>query len=320
MDAIIITRFHHGGKFIQDKTEITYKGEAEVEYVNIDKDHLSIIELLFYTKQLGYITVGEFCVKDPTKNGFIEVGTNFTSVNLIKDLKDGDFLDIYVKHLVDDVEVVTIGFLCGSVVEEDIEDINVTASKGLNHEAESENVNVKVEPGDISDLDVEWTESNEESSDDSQEDAIPDVDDSEVDEELRSLRNERRNKVKKKKPTQTGEIKLGTAGVDRGFEDIGRNKAARYTGRLGGDEQYIDSSELDSEDSRDELDSEFVKGVDLPRRRKSKKVRFDPDCVVAIFELGMIFESAEQFRKIVADYSCEYKTRLKLKPNDKKKS
>ncbi|XP_069145097.1 uncharacterized protein [Solanum lycopersicum] len=319
MDAIIITRFHHGGKFIQDKTGITYKGEAEVEYVNIDKDHFSIIELLFYTKQLGYITVGGFCVKDPTKNDFIEVDTDLTLVNLIKDLKDGDFLDIYVKYVVDDLEVVTTGLLCGSVVEEDLEDINVTASEGLNHEAESENVNVEVEPGDISDLDVEWTESNEESSDDSQEDAIPDVDDSEVDEELRSLRNERRNKVKKKKPTQTEEIKLGTAGVDRGFEDIGRNKAARYTGRLGGDEQYIDSSELDSEDSRVELDSEFVKGVDLPRRRKSKKVRFDPDCVVAIFELGMVFESAEQFRKAIADYSCQYKTRLKLKPNDKKR-
>ena len=60
------------------------------------------------------------------------------------------------------------------------------------------------------------------------------MDDSEVDEELRSLRNEKRNKVKKKKPTQTEKIKLGTSGVDRGFEDIGRNKAARYTGRLGG--------------------------------------------------------------------------------------
>ena len=91
----------------------------------------------------------------------------------------------------------------------------MTASEGLNHEAESENVNVEVEPGDISHLDVEWTESNEESSDDSQEDAIPNVDDSEVDEELRSLRNERRNKVKKKKPTQTEEIKLGTARVHR---------------------------------------------------------------------------------------------------------
>jgi len=32
----------------------------------------------------------------------------------------------------------------------------------------------------------------------------------------------------------------------------------------------------------------------------------------------MVFESAEQFRIVVADYSCEYKIRLKLKPNDKK--
>ena len=88
-----------------------------MEYVNINKDHISIIELLFYTTQLGYIIVGGFCVKDPTKNGFIEVDTNFTLVNLIKDLKDGDFLNLYVKHVVDDVEVVTAGLLCGSVVE-----------------------------------------------------------------------------------------------------------------------------------------------------------------------------------------------------------
>ena len=33
----------------------------------------------------------------------------------------------------------------------------------------------------------------------------------------------------------------------------------------------------------------------------------------------MVFESAEQFRKVVADYSCEYKIRLKLKPNNKKR-
>ena len=34
--------------------------------------------------------------------------------------------------------MVTTGLLCGSVVEQDLEDINVTASEGLNHEAESE--------------------------------------------------------------------------------------------------------------------------------------------------------------------------------------
>ena len=34
-------------------------------------------------------------------------------------------------------------------------------------------------------------------------------------------------------------------------------------------------------------------------QEEGKKVRFDPNCVVAIFELGMIFESAEQFRKLL---------------------
>ncbi|WMV46368.1 hypothetical protein MTR67_039753 [Solanum verrucosum] len=295
MDTVIITRFHHGGKFIQDKNGTTYKGENEVEYVNINKDHFSIIELLFYTKQLGYITVGGFCVKDPTKNDFIKVETYFTLLNLIKDIKDGDFLDLYVKHMVDDVEVVTTtSLLCGPVVEknsnvvgeEDLQDINVTASEGLNHEAESENVNVEVEPGDISDLEEEWAGSNQESSVDSQEDAIPDEDNSEADEELRSLRNERRNKVKKKKPIQTEEIKLGTAGIDRGFEDIGRNKAARYTGRLGGNEQYIDSSELDSDDSRDGLDPDFVRGVDLPARRKIKKGSCKGELLVVVSRNG----------------------------------
>jgi len=60
-----------------------------------------------------------------------------------------------------------------------------------------------------------------------------------------------------------------------------------------------------------------VEGVDLPARRKSKKVRFDPDCVVAIFELGMVFENAIEFRKAVAEYAVEYKVKLKLRPNEK---
>ncbi|KAH0672481.1 hypothetical protein KY290_024714 [Solanum tuberosum] len=151
--------------------------------------------------------------------------------------------------------VSTTSLLCEPVVEknsnvvgeEDLQDINVTASEGLNYEAEFENVNVEVEPGDISDLEEEWAGSNQESSADSQEDAIPDEDDFEVDEELRSIRNERRNKVKNKKPIQTEEIKLGTA----------------------------DSSELDSDDNRDELDPDFMRDVDLPARRKSKKVKVE---------------------------------------------
>ncbi|KAG5576178.1 hypothetical protein H5410_056312 [Solanum commersonii] len=106
-------------------------------------------------------------------------------------------------------------------------------------------------------------------------DAIPDEDDSDVDEELRSLRAKMRNKINpnlrkkrdRKKKTITKEVPIGEAGVDTGFEDIGINKKNRYVGRLGGDEKYIDSSECDSDDNTDMLDAEAVRSVDLPGRR-----------------------------------------------------
>ncbi|KAF3671994.1 hypothetical protein FXO38_06319 [Capsicum annuum] len=136
-----------------------------------------------------------------------------------------------------------------------VHDINV---EGLHEEpTQTDNIDVEFGVNELSDL--EGAEIDLNSSADSQEINIPEDDDSEVDEE--------------------------------GFEDIGRNKAARYIGRLGREEEYIDSSDLDSDDSRDQLKPEAVKGVDLPTRRKSKKVKFDPDCVMAIFEIGMIFEN-----------------------------
>jgi len=86
---------------------------------------------------------------------------------------------------------------------------------------------------------------------------------------------------------------------------------------IGEDEQYINSSDLDSDDSRGELDPKVVDGIDLPARRKSKMVRFDHDCVVDIFELGMIFENAKEFRRTMAEYVVEYKIKLKLRPSEK---
>ncbi|KAG5626260.1 hypothetical protein H5410_011478 [Solanum commersonii] len=219
MDIIVVTRFHYGSKFVEDTSGggLTYIGESEVEYIGIDKDHFSLMELLFYTRDLGVTT--RSCAQS---------------------------------------ENISVG---------------VGVDEGLQQEATQSENNVKVGVDDASYL--EGVETYWDISDDSQEFAIPDDNDSEIDEELRTLRNERRTKL--------------------GFEDIRRNKADRYVGRLGGDEQYIDSSELDSDDSRDELDPEVVEGIDLPVRRKSKKIRFDPDCVVAIFELGM------------AEYIVEYK-------------
>ncbi|KAM3290891.1 hypothetical protein P3S67_019180 [Capsicum chacoense] len=305
-NIIITTRFHHGGKFVSDEEYgPRYIGESEVKYVSMDKAHFSIFELLYYTKEFGYMTVGGFYFKDPKKKVFIEVENDLTSVSLVEDLEDGDFLDLYVNHVVDEVEVVEdrvpSSFLCGTVGDQSSNVIGENSNVGENistvhdinveglHEELTQTDNIDIESGADELSDLEGAETDLDSSADSQEFNIPEDDDSEVDEELRTFRNERRNCVKQKKPVQNEEIKLGSA----------------------------DSSEVDSDDSADGLEPEAVRGVDLLARRKSKKVRFDPDCVVAIFELGMIFENAKQFRKVVAEYAVEYKVRLKLKPNEK---
>ncbi|KAH0682034.1 hypothetical protein KY289_019786 [Solanum tuberosum] len=141
---------------------------------------------------------------------------------------------------------------------------------------------------------------------------IPSEDGSDIDEELRAFRQERRNKKQRKKAIEFEEIPVGEAGgIDRGFEDIGKNKTDKYAEKLGGDEDYIDSSDCWSDDSDEQLDVDVVRGVDIPTRRKSKKVRYDENCEVSIFELGMVFEGANQFRKAVADYAVEYRRQIK---------
>ncbi|KAH0776290.1 hypothetical protein KY290_007701 [Solanum tuberosum] len=111
-------------------------------------------------------------------------------------------------------------------------------------------------------------------------------------------------------------VELGEVGIDKGFENIFTNKAAKYNGKLGGDEVFIDSSDEPSEDSDEELDVLAQPGVDLPLRRKSNKLRYDSSSFISFFELGMIFESATQFRKVVADYVVQHKVQLRLKPNE----
>jgi len=352
-DDYILTRFHHGGTFIEQPVPI-YKGELDAFVVAIDKDHFSVVELSAYAKDLGYAVVeGFYCQKE--KDGdFIKVFSDFQLYEFVKDLKHGDILDVYLRHGVSQPEVVeeNVGLLCGAEVggggndqfkaratpgsntntEEPIEPptepthnaaeppIEPTLNDAKPTHNSSEPIVNPVDGDEPPDHNVneDGVQSDVESSE-SEEDVLPEEDDSDVDDELRSLRAERRSKrqgKQRKKPIATDEIPLGEAGIDRGFEDIGRNKTSRYVGKLGGDEQFIDSSEADSEDSTEELDPEAIPGVDIPARRRSTKVRYDPDCEVAIFELGMIFENAIEFRKALANYAIEYKVQIKLRPNE----
>ncbi|KAK6776159.1 hypothetical protein RDI58_027160 [Solanum bulbocastanum] len=316
MDSYILTCFHHGGCVVGNPNP-TYQREVDVYGVGIDKDHFSLVEFLSYTKDLGYTNVKGFYCED--NNELVQVTSDTQLLKFMKDLVDGDELHVYVVHEIDELEELPApGLLPWSGPVDEYVGINTEGT--VENDSYLNEVDTELPGGDTIQNEAESYLP----SSDTDVDAIPDEDDSDVDEELRSLRAERRKKrnpnLRKKrdreKKTITKEVPIGEAGVDRGFEDIGINKKDRYAGRLGGDEKYIDSSECDSDDSTDMLDAEAVGGVDLPGRRKSKKVRYDDECTVAIFELGMIFENAKEFRKALAKYAVEKHYQIKLRPNE----
>ncbi|KAK6791841.1 hypothetical protein RDI58_010922 [Solanum bulbocastanum] len=316
MDNYILTCFHHGGCVVGNPNP-TYQREVDVFGVVIDKNDFSLVEFLSYTKDHGYTNVKGFYCED--NDELVQVTSDTQLLEFVKDLVDGDEFHVYVVHKIDELEELpTPGLLPWSGP--------VDESMGINTEGTMEN------DSDLNEVDTELpggdTNQNEAESylpsSDTDVDAIPNEDDSDVDEELRSLRAEKRNKKNpnprkkrdREKKTITNEVPIGEAGVDRCFEDIRINKKDRYIGRLGGDEKYIVSSKCDSDDSTDMLDAEAVGGVDLPGRRKRKKVRYDDECTVAIFELGMIFENAKEFRKALAKYVVEKHYQIKLRPNE----
>nr|XP_009587383.1 uncharacterized protein LOC104085132 [Nicotiana tomentosiformis]XP_009587384.1 uncharacterized protein LOC104085132 [Nicotiana tomentosiformis]XP_009587385.1 uncharacterized protein LOC104085132 [Nicotiana tomentosiformis]XP_033509034.1 uncharacterized protein LOC104085132 [Nicotiana tomentosiformis]XP_033509035.1 uncharacterized protein LOC104085132 [Nicotiana tomentosiformis] len=272
---------------------------------------------------------------------------------------DGE-LNVYVLHVIDEVvdTFIPAAYLCGPEITQDSSN-SINKSSRTTVEGDPDNINTKEpleEPSleeaqvgvavkdffgeelDIGGVEEFIAEKDDyvlaedeviggkegvESDVDSSEydvDKISDEGDIEIHEELRVIRNDRRNKNKasrRKKQPETVEVPIGETGIDRGFEDIGVNKQEKYTSRLGGDEEFIDSSYAGSDDTNEELDVDFKPGVDILRRRNITKIRYDSDCVVSIFELGMIFENSKVFRKAVTDYVIEYKVQLKLRPNEK---
>ncbi|KAH0673736.1 hypothetical protein KY284_024823 [Solanum tuberosum] len=306
--------FHHGGRI--------YKGQYVSKMGNIvfsiDKDHFSLTELKSYAKDIGYDEVDAFFTEDPITHNFFKLESDSQLYNFVKDLWSGSFFKLFLKHVtVKEGGSTTTPTLGPFSVENNNQELGNCSrvshtEHGINREGEVEQP-LHEENGDS--LNFE----------DDDLDDVPDQDDSEVDEELRAfrekLREDKKNEAAKqkkrtKKLSKDQGVELGEVGIDKGFENIFTNKAAKFNGKLGGDEVFIDSSDEPSEDSDEELDVLAQPDVDLPLRRKSNKLRYDSSSSVSFFELGMIFESATQFRKVVTDYAVQHKVQLRLKPNE----
>ena len=145
MEEIIFTKIYHGGILSELSAVPTYVGNCVSALKYIIKDHFSILELLYYTKELGYETIGDFYVKDLLNKKWILIATDQHLIHLIKDLKHEDTFEVYVCHVLDkpllDTEV-TIGYLTNG---EDGETVNLGEGKACNlsgEGGESEAVNL----------------------------------------------------------------------------------------------------------------------------------------------------------------------------------
>ncbi|KAK6793624.1 hypothetical protein RDI58_007077 [Solanum bulbocastanum] len=170
----------------------------------------------------------------------------------MKYLKHDDTFKVFVGHVLDKTLLDTEGFTSyltngningGEVVDLGRESVDVNLggeSEVVNLGGESVYVNLGGK-GDTVNLGGESVDANlgEEDLGD-----IPSEDRSYIDEELRALKQERRNKKQRKKATKYKEIPDQEAGgIDKGFEDIEKNKTNKHVGKLKRDEEYLDNSD-----------------------------------------------------------------------------
>ncbi|OIT06385.1 hypothetical protein A4A49_61821 [Nicotiana attenuata] len=118
MSEYVLFRFHHGGVFIEAPIA-KYVSESEVNEFPIDKDHLSLFELEYYTRSMGYVSVRGFYVFNSRSEKFVLIENDEKLYNIGCQCKEG-VLDLFVCQLIDDplVEVVPIALICGPQVVE----------------------------------------------------------------------------------------------------------------------------------------------------------------------------------------------------------
>ncbi|XP_060218179.1 uncharacterized protein LOC132645289 isoform X1 [Lycium barbarum] len=135
----------------------------------------------------------------------------------------------------------------------------------------------------------------------------PDGDDgSDIHEEVKTFRAERRaykrrTRREKKGKSNPDDVPLGEVEQDIGFDETEPNNRG-LEGRVGGDEPFYFSSNACSCTSEED---DVEEGVNLKARRESKYIRFDPACKKVVWQLSMIFQSVNEFRDAVTRYSLQ---------------
>nr|XP_016458167.1 PREDICTED: pheromone-processing carboxypeptidase KEX1-like [Nicotiana tabacum] len=273
---IITLRWYHDGVLIPGNFA-RYVGGSQTLTLDVDVDLLSLIELMNYTRIYDFQNVAKLyiCPMDRTDK-LVNILTDKDILDICNELEDRDTLDIYMTHAAP---------LC-------VVDIN-EASKGVEQESgvDSESDFDNSEGEDDNENDSDFDNSNSDESD-GVDLHVPDDKDygSDVHEEFVECRDElsKYRRKRSERPEDKGDISLGDAGVDIGFDELRTgSKQDRYTGLVGADEPYFGSSDAESfpSDAEDEFDEEHKKKMAAKRRKKT--LIFDVKKIT--LELGLIF-------------------------------
>jgi len=105
MSFVLITlRWYHGGKIMFGPSS-DYVGGSVTEFLEVDTDRMSYFELKGYIKDLGYTTNCSFFIRSPIDGFLVEVKSDKVICDISSMFKNGDKMDVYVCHEVNEPEI-----------------------------------------------------------------------------------------------------------------------------------------------------------------------------------------------------------------------
>ncbi|KAH0765520.1 hypothetical protein KY285_001391 [Solanum tuberosum] len=185
-----------------------------------------------YAKDSRYDEIEGFYVENPTTHRFVKLESDNQLYNCVKELWSGSYFNLYLKHVIVEeggptTSTVLRTFSAQKIIQE------LGDSSKASHPKDCINGTLNEGVGDVNEEENSYSFDFEEKD----LDGVSDEDDSEVNEELRAfrknLRQKKRNEAAKlkeriKKSSKNQEVELGEADIDKGFENIFKNKEAKY--------------------------------------------------------------------------------------------
>ncbi|KAG5617470.1 hypothetical protein H5410_017294 [Solanum commersonii] len=127
--TLVTLRWYHGGVLDLSSGQLVYSGGQVTEFLDVDVDRLSYFELRGYIKELGYTTTCTFSIKPPNSGILEDIHNDIDILDLSCSLEDGDIVEVYEKHLIDDAVVDPTLILLENVPHGDIEESGSTFNK-----------------------------------------------------------------------------------------------------------------------------------------------------------------------------------------------